>query len=213
MWILLLKQPRTSRGVLLAKARVVLAESPERAFAYYARGASQTSSDDDIGEALASLDTLRPLSIKDSDDVVAAAFASANAVAHLCVDIRGQNDGSARSILRELDLWRDEAPNDRGDATKAAQLAIQVAPAAQAFVEKVIEAAPADDVDASELVEALRAVALAAGATLAKAAKTDDYAETLAVASNAFASRKGVLGAVAAAKKRREERAAERGGF
>ena len=44
-----------ARGVLLAKARVVLAESPERAFAYYARGASQTSSDDDIGEALASL--------------------------------------------------------------------------------------------------------------------------------------------------------------
>ena len=56
-------------------------------------------------------------------------------------------------------------------------------------------------------------MALAAGATLAKAAKTDDYAETLAVASNAFASRKpGVLGAVAAAKKRREERAAREGG-
>ena len=199
-----------ARGVLLAKARVVLAESPERAFAYYARGASQTSSDEDIGEALASLETLRPLSIKDGDDVVAAAFAAANAVAHLCVDIRGQNDGSARSILRELDLWRDEAPNDRGDATRAARLAIEVAPAAQAFVEKLVEAAPADDVDASELVEALRAVALAAGATLAKAAKTDDYAETLAVASNAFASRKGVLGAVAAAKKRREERAAAR---
>ena len=85
-----------ARGVLLAKARVVLAESPQRAFAYYARGASQTSSDDDIGEALASLDTLRPLSIKDSDDVVAAAFASANAVAHLCVDIRGQNDSAAK---------------------------------------------------------------------------------------------------------------------
>ncbi len=199
-----------ARGVLLAKARVVLAESPERAFAYYARGASQTSSDEDIGEALASLETLRPLSIKDSDDVVAAAFAAANAVAHLCVDIRGQNDGSARSILRELDLWRDEAPNDRGDAAKAAKLATEVAPAAQAFVEKVIEAAPADDVDATELVEALRAVALAAGATLAKAAKTDDYAETLAVASNAFASRKGVLGAVAAAKQRREERAVAR---
>ena len=114
-----------ARGVLLAKARVVLAESPERAFAYYARGASQTSSDEDIGEALASLDTLRPLAIKDSDDVVAAAFASANAVAHLCVDIRGQNDQSARQILRELDLWRDEAPNDRGDAAKAAQFAIQ----------------------------------------------------------------------------------------
>ena len=93
---------------------------------------------------------------------------------------------------------------------KAARLAIMVAPAAQAFVEKVIEAAPADDVDASELVGTLRAVALAAGATLAKAAKTDDYAETLAVASNAFASRKGVLGAVAAAKKRRDERAALR---
>ncbi|CAH0379487.1 unnamed protein product [Pelagomonas calceolata] len=199
-----------ARGVLLAKARVVLAESPQRAFAYYARGASQTSSDDDIGEALASLETLRPLSVKDSDDVVAAAFASANAVAHLCVDIRGQNDSAARNILRELDLWRDEAPNDRGDAAKAAQLAIQVAPAAQAFVEKLIEAAPADDVDATELVEALRAVALAAGATLAKAARTDDYAETLAAASNAFASRKGVLGAVAAAKKRREERAALR---
>ena len=45
-----------ARGVLLAKARVVLAESPERAFAYYARGASQTSSDEDIGEALASLE-------------------------------------------------------------------------------------------------------------------------------------------------------------
>jgi hypothetical protein len=199
-----------ARGVLLAKARVVLAESPERAFAYYARGASQTSSDEDIGEALASLETLRPLSVKDSDDVVAAAFASANAVAHLCVDIRGQNDGSARSILRELDLWRDEAPNDRGDAARAAQLAIQVAPAAQAFVEKVIEAAPADDVDATELVEALRAVALAAGATLAKAAKTDDYAETLAVAATAFSGRPGVLGAVAAAKQRREERAAAR---
>ena len=73
-----------ARGVLLAKARVVLAESPQRAFAYYARGASQTSSDEDIGEALASLETLRPLAIKDGDDVVAAAFASANAVAHLC---------------------------------------------------------------------------------------------------------------------------------
>ena len=123
-----------ARGVLLAKARVVLAESPERAFAYYARGASQTSSDDDIGEALASLSILKPLAIKDSDDVVAAAFAAANSVAHLCVDIRGQNDQSARSIVRELDLWRDEAPNDRGDAIKAARLAMQVAPAAQAFV-------------------------------------------------------------------------------
>ena len=117
-----------ARGVLLAKARVVLAESPQRAFAYYARGASQTSSDEDIGEALASLETLRPLAIKDSDDVVAAAFASANAVAHLCVDIRGQNDSAARNILRELDLWRDEAPNDRGDAAKAASLATDVAP-------------------------------------------------------------------------------------
>ena len=199
-----------ARGVLLAKARVVLAEAPERAFAYYARGASQTSSDEEIAEALTTLETLRPLAIKDSDDVVAAAFASANAVAHLCVDIRGQNDQSARSIVRELDLWRDEAPNDRGDATKAARLAIQVAPAAQAFVEKLIEAAPADDVDASALVGTLRAVALAAGATLAKAAKTDDYAETLAVASNAFASRKGVLGAINNAKKRRDERAALR---
>ena len=140
----------------------------------------------------------------------ATAFAAANSVAHLCVDIRGQNDSSARSIVRELDLWRDEAPNDRGDATKAARLAIQVAPAAQAFVDKLQDAAPADDVDASELVGTLRAVALAAGATLAKAAKTDDYAETLAVASNAFASRKGVLGAINNAKKRREERAALR---
>ena len=127
---------------------MVLAESPERAFAYYARGASSLSSDEDVEAALATLSSLKPLAIKDSDDVVAAAFAAANAVAHLCVDIRGQNDQSARSIVRELDLWRDEAPNDRGDATKAARLAIQVAPAAQAFVEKVIEAAPADDVDA-----------------------------------------------------------------
>ena len=53
-------------------------------------------------------------------------------------------------------------------------------------------------------------MALAAGATLAKAAKTDDYAETLAVASNAFASRQGVLGAINNAKKRRDERAALR---
>ena len=44
-------------------------------------------------------------------------------------------------------------------------------PAAGGTVEKVIEAAPADDVDATKLVEALRAVALAAGATLAKAAE------------------------------------------
>ena len=191
-----------ARGVLLAKAR-------SGASANTTRGAG-SSSDEEIGEALTTLETLRPLALKDSDDVVAAAFASANAVAHLCVDIRGQNDQSARSIVRELDLWRDEAPNNRGDAMKAARLAIQVAPAAQAFVEKVIEAAPADDVDASALVGTLRAVALAAGATLAKAAKTDDYAETLAVASNAFASRKGVLGAINNAKKRRDERAALR---
>ena len=107
----------------MAKARVILAESPERAFAYYARGASSLSSDEDVEAALATLSSLKPLAIKDSDDVVAAAFAAANAVAHLCVDIRGQNDQSARSIVRELDLWRDEAPNDRGDATKAEGLA------------------------------------------------------------------------------------------
>jgi len=193
-----------ARGVLLAKARVLLATEPARAFGYYARGASAS---EDLEEALASLESLRPLTLRPGDDAVAAAFATANAVAQLACDVRGPKDGSARQILRELDLWRDEAPNDRGDSLKAAQLALEVAPAAQAYVERLAGAAPGDDLDAAELVDALRAVALAAGATLSKAAATDDYAALLSAAASAFSGRPGVLGAITAAKAQREARA------